>query len=168
MADSLHQKYAEGTKTTSQSPTGASYGGSSSVSRPAIPSTSKKVTQKLGSLLRKPFTKSKSRVPEPTQAGDEIAPNQDPQAILPTAPDTLLVKTESIHFKENAVDPARRIAEYELAIAVIDIFQPVVECTKFILPIPIVMLLEQLTKALGVLKVRSFTRYDGDSINMMA
>jgi hypothetical protein len=122
MADSPRQKGIEGTK-TSQSLTGVSQGSSSHISRPATPSTSKKVTQKLGSLLRKPFSKSKNRVPEP---GDESAQDQNPQAILPTAPDTLLVETESIHFKENTVDPARKIAGYELAIAVIDIFQPLV------------------------------------------
>jgi hypothetical protein len=55
------------------------------------------------------------------------------------------------------VDPARKIAGYKLAIAVIDIFQPVVECTDFVLPTPVGMLLEQLSKALGVLKVGSVT-----------
>jgi hypothetical protein len=168
MADSSRRKGAEGTKMASQSPVGASHGSSSSISRPATPSTSKKVTQKLGSLLRRPFSKSKSRTPKPTSASDEVAQDQDPQAILPTAPDTLLVKTESIHFKENTVDSARKIAGYELAIAVIDIFQPVVECTNSVLPAPVGMLLEQLTKALGVLKVRTFTIYDGDSTNLMA
>jgi hypothetical protein len=157
MADPSSQKGAEGTKMTSESAGGASHGGSSSISRPATPSTSKKVTQKIGSFFRKPFSKSKSRTPEPAPASNEIAQDQDPQAILPTAPDTLLVKTESIHFKENTVDPARKIAGYKLAIAVIDIFQPVVECTDIVLPNPVGMLLEQLSKALGVLKVGSVT-----------
>lgn len=153
---------------TSQSPAGASHISSSPNSRPATPSTSKKVTQKLGSLLRKPFSKSKSRAPEPTRAGDEIAQDQDPQAALPPAPDTLLVKTESIHFKENTVDPARKIAGYELAIKVIDIFQSVAESTELVLPNPVGMLLEQLTKVLEVLKVRSFAMPDDDSTNMIA
>jgi hypothetical protein len=156
MAESSRQK-GEGTKTASQSLVGASYGSSSSISRPATPSTSKKMTQKLGSLLRKPFSKGKNRTPEPTPASDEITQDQDPQAILPTAPDNLLVKTENIHFKENTVDPARKVAGYKLAIAVIDIFQPVAECTDLVLPTPVGMLLEQLSKALGVLKVRSLT-----------
>src|ERR1700733_8426467 len=56
MADSAPQKGAEGTKMTSQSPSGASHGSSSPISRPATPSTSKKLTQKLGSLLRKHFS----------------------------------------------------------------------------------------------------------------
>jgi hypothetical protein len=157
MADPSSQKGAEGTKTTSQSAFGSSHSGSSPIGRPATPSTSKKVTQRLGSFFRKPFSKSKSRTPEPAPASNEIAQDQDPQAILPSAPDTLLVKTESIHFKENTVDPARKIAGYKLAIAVIDIFQPVIECTDFVLPTPVGMLLEQLSKALGILKVSSFT-----------
>jgi hypothetical protein len=152
----------------SQSPAGASHAGSSPISRPATPSTSKKVTQKLGSLLRKPFLKGKSRTLEPTPTSDKMAQDQEPQAIVPTVPDTLLVKTESIHFKENTVDPARKVAGYELAIAVIDILQPVVESTEFVLPTPVEMLLEQLTKALGVLKVHFFTIYYGDSTNPMA
>jgi hypothetical protein len=168
MADPPPQKGAKGTKMAPQAPSGASHGSSSPISRPATPSTSRKVTQKLGSLLRKPFSKSKSQVPEPTPASDETAQNQDPQAILSTASDTLLVKTESIHFKENTEYPARKVAAYKLAIAVIDIFQPVVECTDFVLPTPVGMLLEQLTKALGVLKVRSFRIYDGDFTNLMA
>jgi hypothetical protein len=128
----------------------------------------KKATQKLGSLLRKPFSKSKSRTPEPTPASHEIAQDQDSQAILATNPDTLLVKTESIHFKENTMDPARKVAGYELAIAVIDIVQPVVECAEFVLPTPVGMLLEQLSKALGVLKVGSVTANDRDPINFRA
>jgi hypothetical protein len=168
MADSSPQKDAEGIKLTSQSLAGASHGHFSPTSRPATPSTSKKVTKKLGSLLRKPFLKSRSRTPEPTPASDKIAQDQDSQAILATDPDTLLVKTETIHFKENHVDPARKIAGYELAIAVIDIFQPVVKCTEFVLPTPVGMLLEQLTKALGVLKVGSVTTSDSDSTNLVA
>jgi hypothetical protein len=168
MADSSRHKGVEGTKTTPQLPTRAGHDSASPIGRPTAPSTSKKVTQKLGSLLRKPFSRSRSRTPEPTQAGDEIAQDQNPQAIFPTAPETLLVKTESVNFKENTVDPARKVAGYELAIAVIDIFQPVVECTEFVLPTPVGILLEQLTKALGVLKVGSVTMNDSDFPNMMA
>jgi hypothetical protein len=167
MDDFSHQKSTEGTNMASQSPVGASHGSSSSIGRPATPSTSKKVTQKLGSLLRKPFSKSSSRAPEPTRAIDEIAQYQGPYASSTTAPDTLLVKTENIHFKGNTVYPARKVAGYELAITVIDIFQPVVQGANFVLPTPVGILLEQLTKALGVLKVRSFTIYDGDSTKMM-
>ena len=78
------------------------------------------------------------------------------------------MKTESIHFKENTVDPAKQIAGYELAIHVIDIFQSVAESTELVLPTPVGMLLEKLTKVLGVLKVRSFAIHDGDPTNMMA
>jgi hypothetical protein len=168
MAESSRQKGAEGTKMASQSPVGASHGSASSMSRPTTTSTSKQVTRKISSLFRKPFSKSKSRAPEPARTSDEIAQDQDPQAILSTVPDTLRVKAESIHFKENTVAPARKIQGNELAIAVIDIFQPVVEYTEFFLPKPVGMLLEQITKALGILKVRSLTIYESDSTNMMA
>ena len=165
MADSTNQKGAEGTKMATS---GAPHPSSSPISRSATPSTSKKVTEKLGSFFRKPFLKSKSRTPEPTPASDEIAQDQNPQVVLPPAPDTLLVKIEGINLQGNAVDPAKQIAGYELAIKVIDIFQSVAESTDFVLPTPVGMLLEQLTKALGALKVRSFAIYDGDPTNVMA
>lgn len=106
-------------------------------------------------------------MPEPLRASDEIVQDQNPQAIIPTAPDTLLVETESVNFKENTVDPARKIAGYGLAIKVIDIFQSVAESTGLVLPNPVGMLLEQLTKVLEVLKVRSFAMRDGGSTNLM-
>jgi hypothetical protein len=167
MADSSRLKGAEGTRIASQSLASASHSSSSSISRPATPSTSKKVAQRFGSLLRKPFSKSRGRTSERTQASAEIAQDQDPQAISSTAPDTLLMKIESIHFKENAVDSAREIAGCELAIAVIDIFQPAVERTELVLPTPVGILLEQLTKALGVLKVRCFAIYNGHFTNLI-
>ena len=138
------------------------------MTRPATPSTSKKVTQRLGSLLRKPFSKSKSRKPAPTRTSGEPRQDQKPRVILPTAPDTLLVKTESIHFKEDTVDPARDIMGLEVVIRVIDVFRPVVACTQFVLPTPVGILLEQLTTALGVLKVGSVTVNNGDSTDLMA
>jgi hypothetical protein len=79
-----------------------------------------------------------------------------------TAPDTLLVRAKNIHVKEDTVDPARKVAGYDLAIAIIDIFQPVVACTDFV-PNPVGMILEQVTKVLGVLKVGSLHE-DGGSL----
>jgi hypothetical protein len=137
-------------------------GSSSPIIRPATPSTSKKLRQKLGSWVREPFSRSKSREAESTTAGIEI---QNPQATSTVAEDTLLVKTESIHFKEDTVDPDRKVARYKLAIAVIDIFQSVVEYTEFVIPNPVGTMLEQLTKVLEVLKVGSFHDDGGGSAN---
>ena len=133
--------------------------------RPATPSTSKGVKQKVGSWLRKPFSKGhKSEVTEPKPVGVEIPQEQSSQGTSMTTPDTLLVMAERIDIKQDTIDPTRKAAGYELAIAVIDIFQSVVECTDFILPTPVGKALEQLTKVLGVLKVRSL-RDDSDSAN---
>jgi hypothetical protein len=154
-------------KTDSESPGVASHGGSPSTSRPDTPSTSKKSIQKLASWFQKPFPRSKGRKAEPTAASAAIAQDQNPQTTTTTVPDTLLVRTESIHFKENTVSPARKIAGYELAISVIDIFQQVVECTEAVLPSPVGTLLEKLTKALEVLKVGPF-HHDPGSSNIMS
>jgi hypothetical protein len=109
--------------------------------------------RKLASWFQKPFPRSKDRKTEPTPASADMAQDQNPQATTTTVPDTLLVRTESIHFEEDTVRPTRKIAGYELAIAVIDIFQP---RTDLPLQTPVVKVLEQLTNVLGVLKVRSF------------
>jgi hypothetical protein len=150
-------------KTALESPSVASHGGSPSTSRPDTPSTSKKSMQKLASWFQKPFPRSKGRKAEPTAASAAIAQDQDPQATPTAVPDTLLVRTESIHLEEDTVSPARKIAGYELAISVIDIFQQVVECTEAVLPSPVGTLLEKLTKALGVLKVGPFHQDPGSS-----
>jgi hypothetical protein len=140
----------------SDSPRAASQGGSTPPIRPATPSTSKELRQKLGSLFRKPFSKGKKAEDiEPKLAGIKIAQEQAPQATSTADPETLLMRTESIHIKEDTVDPSRKIAGYELAITVINIFQSVVESTEVILPNPVGKALEQLTKVLGVLKVSS-------------
>jgi hypothetical protein len=149
-------------KTAAESPSVTSHGGSPPTSRPATPSTSKKAIQKVGSWFRKPFPKSTRREAEPTAASAEITQDQNPQTTPTTVPDTLLVRTESIYFKEDTVNPARKIAGYDLAISVIDIFQQVVECTEAVLPSPVGTVLEKLTKALEVLKVGSFHN-DADS-----
>jgi hypothetical protein len=134
----------------------APHGSSALPSRSATPSTSKAVRQKLGSWLRKPFSKSKkSAITEPKPVEAEIAHEQSPQATSMAAPETLLVTTENVDIWQDTVDPARKVVGYELAIAVIDIFQPVVVCTDFVLPTPVGKALETLTKVLGVLKVCS-------------
>jgi hypothetical protein len=112
--------------------------------------------QKLASWFQKPFPRSKGRKAEPTAASASIAQDQNPQTTPTAVPGTLLVRTESIHFKEDTMSSARKIAGYELAISVIDIFQQVVECTEAVLPTPVGTLLEKLTKALEVLKVGPF------------
>jgi hypothetical protein len=142
-------------------------GGSTPPIRPTTPSTSKEMRQKVSSWLRKPFSKGKkSDVTEPKPVGAEINQESNPQASSTTPPETLLVTTESIHIKPDIIDPARQIAGYELAIAAIDIFQSVVEYTEFVVPTPVGKALEQLTKVLGVLKVRSL-RGDSDSADIM-
>jgi hypothetical protein len=143
-------------KTASESPSVATHGGSPSTSRPDTPSTSNKSMQKVASWFQKPFLRSKGRKAESTAASPEIAQDQNAQGTPTTVPDTLLVRKESIHFKEDAVSPARRITGYGLAISVIDIFQQIVECTEAVLPTPVGTVLEKLTKALEVLKVGSF------------
>ena len=136
-------------------PQSVPHGGSTPPIRPATPSTSKGMRQKIGSWLRRPSSRStKGEVGEPKSGGAEIAQEPNPQAASTTSPETLLVTTKSIHIKQDTVDPARKVAGYELAIAVIEIFQPVVECTDFVLPTPVGKALEQLTKVLGVLQVR--------------
>jgi hypothetical protein len=138
----------------SDSPNARSQGGSTPPIRPATPSTSKEVRQKLGSWLRKPFSKGKrSNVTEPEPVEAEIAQEPDPQGTPTTPHETLLVTTGSI--KPDTIDSARKVAGYELAIAAIEIFQSVVEYTEFVVPTPVGKALEQLTKVLGVLKVRS-------------
>jgi hypothetical protein len=133
----------------------AARGGSTPPIRPATPSTSKGMRQKLGSWFRRPSSRGKKGdVAEPKPVGGEIAQELNPQDISTTAQETLLVTTESIDINQGATDPARKVAGYELAIAVIEIFQPV-ECTDFILPTPVGKALEKLTKVLGVLKVCS-------------
>jgi hypothetical protein len=163
MADSSTQV----DKTATESPGVASHGGSPLTSRPATPSTSKKAIQKVGSWFRKPFPKSTRREAEPTAASAEMAQGQNPQATPTTVPDTLLVRTENIDFKEDTVSPARKIAGYELAISVIDIFQQVMEWTETVLPSPVGMILEKVTKVLEVLKVCSF-HHDACSSNFMS
>jgi hypothetical protein len=140
----------------SDSPKALSHGGSTPPIRPDTPSTSKGVRQKIGSWFRRPSSRGKKGdVAEPKPVGAEIAREPNHQGTSAIAPETLLVTTKSIHIKQDTIDPARKVAGYELAIAVIDIFQPVVECTDFILPTPVGKALEQLTKVLGVLKVCS-------------
>jgi hypothetical protein len=150
----------------SGSPKASSDGGSTPPIRPTTPSTSKGVRHKLESWLRRPSSRSKKGdVAEPKPVGAAIAQEPNTQATSTTAPETLLVTTKSIDIKQDTVDPARKVAGYELAIAVIEIFQPVVECTDLILPTPVGKALEQLTKVLGVLKV-SFLRGDSDPANI--
>jgi hypothetical protein len=149
MADSSTQVH----KTATESPNVASHGGSPSISHPATPSTSKISMQKLASWFQKPFPRSKGRKTEPTPASADIAQDQNSQATTTMVPDTLLVRTESIHFEEDTVRRTRKIAGYNLAIAVIDIFQPP---TDLALQTPVVKVLEQLTNVLGVLKVGFF------------
>jgi hypothetical protein len=163
MADSSVRKGAKVTEMASESPNASPHGGSPSPSRPVTPSTSKQGIQKLGSWLRKPFSKGKSRGAEPTPIGIGMAQEQDSPATSTTDPDTLLVRMESTHIKEDTVGPAKMVAGYNLAIAAIEIFQPIVECTDFVLPTPVGKMLEQLTKVLGVLKVRSFHEDSGST-----
>ena len=148
----------------SDPPKAPPHGGSTPPIRPITPSTSKRISQKIGSWLQKLPSKGKKReVTEPKPVGAEIAQEQSPQATSTTAPETLLVTTESIHIKQDIVNPTRKVTGYDLAITVIEIFQPVVECTEFILPTPVGKALEQLTKVLEVLKVRSFPGYSGSA-----
>jgi len=143
----------------SESPNAASHGGPTT---PIRPSTSKGVGQKFCSWFRKPFSKSKKgQVAEPKPVEAEIAQEPNRQATSTAAPDTLLVTTQTITIKQDTVDPDQEIAGFDLAIALVDIVQPVVDCTTFILPTPVGMALEQVTKILGVLKVRSLHGYNG-------
>jgi hypothetical protein len=103
--------------------------------------------------------------PWPEPAGVEIVQDQNPQAAPIAAPDTFLVRTETIHFNEDTVNPIRKVAGYDLAIGVIDIFQ-LVEDTGFVLPNPVEKVLERLTRILEALKVGSFHN-DGDPANFM-
>jgi hypothetical protein len=150
----------------SNSPETQSHGGSTPPIHPATPSTSKGVRQKLGSWLRRPSSKGKrGEVAEPKPVGAEIAQEQSAQTTPTAARETLLVTTEKVDIKQETVDPAKKVAGYELAIAVIEIFQPV-KCTNLILPNPVGKALEQLTKVLGVLKVCSFGDNSGSADNM--
>jgi len=115
--------------------------------------------QKLGSWFRKPSSKrKKGRVAGPKPDGAEVAQEPNPQATSTTAPDTLLVTTQAITIKQDTIDPAQEAAGFDLAIALIDIIQPV-EFTPFISPTPVGMALEQVTKILRVLKVGSLHGY---------
>jgi hypothetical protein len=149
------------------SPRVVSHGGSTPPIGPATPSTSKGLRQKLGSLFQRPSSRSKkSDATEPKPVGAKIAPEQSLQASSTIASETLLVTTDNIDIKQDTIDPARKAAGYELAIRVIEIFQPVVECTNFILPTPVGKGLEQLTKVLGVLKGSSLRDDSGPADTM--
>ena len=142
----------------SDSPKAVPPGGSTPLILPDTPSTSNRVGQKLSSWFRKPSSRDKKgEVAEPELAQEPIL-----QATSTTAQETLLVTMERIDIRPDTIDPTRKATGYQLAIAVIEIFQPVVECTDFILPTPVGKALEQLTKVLGVLKVRSIC--DGSAL----
>ena len=145
----------------------APHGGSTPPIFQETQSTSKGVRQKLGSWLRRPSSKGKrGEVAEPKPVGAEIVQEQSAQTTPTAAQDTLLVTTERVDIKRDTVDPSKKVAGNELAIAVIEIFQPAVKRTDFILPMPVGKALEQLTKVLGVLKVCSFGD-DSDTANNM-
>jgi hypothetical protein len=164
--DSSIQKGTSVTWMASDSAKAGSQGGSTPPIRPATPSSSKEVRQKFRSWLRKPFSKGKkSDVTESKSVEAEIAHEQNLQTTSMAAPETLLVTTESIHIKPDIIDPARKVAGYELAISAIEIFQSVVEYTEFIVPTPVGKALEQLTNVLGVLKVSSRCDDSGSTNN---
>jgi hypothetical protein len=160
------QKGTSVTSMASDSPKASSQGGSTPPIRPATPSTSKGLRQKLGSLFQRPSSKGKKGgVTEPKPVGAEIVHGPNPEATSTTAPETLLVTTESIDIRPDTIDPARQIVAYKLAIAVIEIFEPV-ESAESIFSTPVGKALEKLTNVLGVLKVRSL-RGDSDSADIM-
>ena len=148
----------------SDPPKAPPHGSSTPPIRPDTPSTSKGVKQKLGSWFRKSSSKGKKgQVTEPTPVGAETAQEPDPQVASTAAPETLLVTKENIDIKQDTVDPGLKVAGYKLAIKLVEIVQPVVECTSFVLPSPVGKALEQLTKVLQVLKVRSLRGYSGSA-----
>ena len=90
---------------------------------------------------------------ESTPTGPEIVPDQNLEAASTTAQDTPFVRTKSIHFEEDTVDPARRIDRYNLAVRVITILQQGAELTAPLVPTPVGKILEKITKVLEALKV---------------
>jgi len=92
-------------------------------------------------------------VDESTRGGLEIVSNENLDTASTTTQDILLVQTESIHFEEDAVDAARRIDRYNLAIRAITILQQGAELTAPLVPTPVGKILEKIMKVLEVLKV---------------
>jgi hypothetical protein len=121
-----------------------------SSSRPVTPN-SLKTKKSLGTSFRGLFSRRKSPAPpSPKVSQGQLLP-QDVQN--PIEPETLLSSRKEYHLKQENVDPARKVALYEMGIQAVDLFQQVARVTELVPPIPVGDLLEKLTGVLGILKV---------------